>query len=114
MEDDNVNMFEALYEKVIDYAKTTFELNKLKAIEKTTYVVSSFIPHTIVFVLISFFVLSLNLGFAFWIGDALGKIAYGFFIVAGFYCITGVIIHFFFHERLKRFFGNYFLKLLFK
>lgn len=112
--EDNVNMFEALYEKAIDYAKTTFELNKLKAIEKTADVVSSFIPHTIVFVIISFFVLSLNFGLAFWIGDVLGNVAFGFFIVAGFYCLAGVITHFFFHERLKRYFGNYFLKLLFK
>lgn len=111
---DNVNMFEALYEKAVDYAKTSFELNKLKAIEKTADVVSSFIPHTVVFVLISFFVLSLNLGMAYWIGDMLGKAAYGFFIVAGFYCIAGLITHFIFHERLKRFFGNYFIKLLFK
>jgi hypothetical protein len=112
--EDNVNIFEALYERAVDYVKTSFELNKLKAIEKTTDVVSSFIPHTIVFVLISFFVLSLNLGLAFWLGDILDNVAYGFFIVAGFYCITGIIIHFFFHERLKRFFGNYVLKLLFK
>jgi len=111
---DNVNMFEALYEKAVDYAKTSFELNKLKAIEKTADVVSSFIPHTVVFVLISFFVLSLNLGMAYWIGDMLDNVAYGFFIVAGFYCIAGLVTHFIFHERLKRFFGNYFLKLLFK
>ncbi len=112
--EDNVNMFEALYERAVDYGKTSFELNKLKAIEKSADVVSSLIPHIIVFVLISFFVLSLNLGLAFWIGDVLGKVAYGFFIVAGFYCILGLITHFFFHEKLKRYFGNYVIKLLFK
>ena len=112
--EEQVNMFEALYEKAVDYGKTSFALNKLKAIEKTADVVSSFIPHTLVFVLISFFVLSLNLGLAFWIGDLLGTLAYGFFIVAGFYCLIGLITHFIFHDKIKRFFGNYFLKLLFK
>lgn len=112
--EDNVNMFEALYEKAVDYGKTSFELNKLKAIEKTADLISSFIPHFVVFVLVSFFVLSLNFGLAFWIGDALGKVAYGFFIVAGFYCIAGAITHFFFHEKIKRLFGNYVLELLFK
>jgi hypothetical protein len=112
--EDNVNMFEARYEKVVDYGKTSYELTKLKAIEKTADVVSSFIPHSIVFVLISFFVLSLNLGLAFWIGELLDKVAYGFFIVAGFYFIAGLITHYFFHDRLKRIFGNYVIKLLFK
>ncbi len=109
-----VNMFEALYERAIDYGQTSFELNKLKAIEKTADIVSSFIPHTIVLIILAFFILSLNIGMAFLIGDMLDKTAYGFFIVAGFYCITGVITHFFFHERLKRFFGDYVIKLLFK
>jgi hypothetical protein len=112
--EDNVNMFEALYERAVDYGKTSYELARLKAIEKTTDVVSSFIPHSIVFVLFAFFILSFNIGMALLIGDILGNAVYGFFIVAGFYCIVGSITHFFFHERLKRFFGNYVLKLLFK
>jgi len=112
--EDNMNTFEALYERAVDYAQTSYELTKLKAVEKTAEVVSSFIPHSIVFVLVSFFMLSLNFGLAFWIGEILDKVAYGFFIVAGFYGIAGVITHFFFHEKLKRIFGNYVIKLLFK
>ncbi len=112
--DEKVNMFEALFERAVDYGKTSLELTKLKTIEKTTDAVSSFIPLTMVFVVFTFFILFLTIGMAFVMGDIMGNVAYGFFIVAGFYCIIGLVTHFFFHERLKRFFGNYVLKLLFK
>jgi hypothetical protein len=112
--DEHVNMFEALYERAVDYAQTTLELNKLRAIEKTADVVSSFIPHTIVFIVIVFFILFLSIGMAILTGDLLGKTAYGFLIVAGFYGITAFIIRFLFLEKLKRFFGDYIIKMSLK
>lgn len=110
--EENVNMFEALYDRAVDYGKTSIELTKLKTIEKTTDVVSSIIPHSIVFVVFAFFILSLTMGMAFLIGEILDNVAYGFFIVAGFYCIVALILYFFFHARLKKFFGNTILKLM--
>ena len=103
-------MFESLLERASDYGKTSYELVKLKAVDKTSDVVSSFIPHSVVFVLIASFMLFLNLGIAFWLGDLLGKLFYGFFVVAAFYVITGIVIHFFMHKWLKRLVSDYFIK----
>ncbi len=112
--EDNTNLLDSLLESAGEYGKTSLELVKLKTIYKTTDVVSTFIPHTIVFVLIASFMLFLNLGLAFWLGEILGKIFYGFFVVSGFYIITGIIIHFLMHKWFKRLTGDYFIKHVLK
>jgi hypothetical protein len=99
---DNVKQIESLLEKATDFGKTSLEIIRLKAIDKTSDIISSFIPHSIVFILIASFLVFLNLGIAFWLGEVLGKIYYGFFIVTIFYAIAGIFVHFFLHSRLKK------------
>lgn len=112
--EDNTKFLESLLEKATEYGKTSFELVKLKALDKTMDIVSSLIPHSVVFVLIASFLIFLNLGLALWLGEILGKIFYGFFVVAGFYVIIAIIIHFFMHKRIKRLVGNYFIRRVLK
>jgi len=112
--EDNTKFLESLLEKATEYGKTSFELVKLKALDKTMDIVSSLIPHSVVFVLIASFLIFLNLGLALWLGEVLGKIFYGFFVVAGFYVIIAIIIHFFMHKRIKRLVGNYFIRRVLK
>jgi len=108
--DDSTKLIESLLERVVEYGKTSYELEKLKALDKTSDIASSFIPHSIVFVLIASFLLFFNLGLALWLGEILGKTCYGFFVVAAFYGITGIVLHFFFHKRLKNLVCNYIIK----
>jgi len=112
--EDNAKLIESLLEKATDYGKTTFELVKLKALDKTSDVVSSLVPHGIVFILITTFLVFVNIGLAVWLGDILGKIYYGFFVVAAFYGLTGFIIHFFMHERIKKMVRDNFIKQMLK
>ena len=112
--EENTKLLESLLERATEYGKTSFELVKLKTIDKTTDVVSSMVPHSIVFVLIATFMLFLNLGVALWLGDVLGKTFYGFLVVAGFYILAGMVIHFFLHKRIKKVVGNYFIKRMLK
>jgi fatty acid desaturase len=112
--EDHTKLIESLFERATDYGKTSIELVKLQAVDKTSDVVSSFVPHSVVFVLIASFLLFLNLGIAFWLGEILGKIFYGFFVVAGFYIVAGMIIHFFMHKWIKKLVRNYIVKLLLK
>jgi len=112
--EDNAKLIESLLEKTVEYGKTSLELAKLKALDKTADVVSSFIPHTVVFVFIASFLLLFNLGLAIWLGEILGKIYYGFFVVAGFYGIISIVLHFFFHKRFKKILSNYFIKQVLK
>jgi fatty acid desaturase len=112
--EDNAKLLESLLEKANDYGKTSYELVKLKALDKSSEIVSSLVPHSLVFILIASFMLFLNLGLALWLGEILGKLFYGFFVVAAFYVISGLVIHFFMHNWLKRLAGNYFIKSVLK
>jgi hypothetical protein len=112
--ESNAKLIEALLEKVSDYGVTSFELVKLKALDKTSDAVSSFVPHLFVFIVIAVFVLFINLGIAFWLGDILGKIYFGFLVVSGFYAIIGLILHFFMHQWLKKVVWNYIIKIVLK
>src|SRR4030042_5028123 len=108
--EDKAKLIESLLERAVEYGKTSFELVKLKALDKTSEVVSTVIPHTIVYVLIASFMLFFNLGLAFWLGEILGKICFGFFVVAAFYGITAIVLHFFMHKWLKKIISNSFIK----
>jgi len=114
MEDDNAKLIESLLERAADYGKTTFELVRLKALDKTSDVISSFIPHSFVFVLIALFMFFFNLGLSFWLGEILGKTFYGFFVVAAFYGIIGIVVHLFMHKWLKKLVCNYIIKHVLK
>ena len=112
--EDNSKSIESLLEKVADYSKTSYELAKLKTLDKTSEVASSLVPHSIVFVLFASFMLFANFGLAFWLGEMLGNTYYGLFVVAGFYVISGLVLHFFFHKRIKNLVWNYIIKQMLK
>jgi len=106
----NSNIIESLLERATEYGKTSYELAKLKALDKTSDIASTVIPHAIAIVLIATFMLFLSLGFAFWFGEILGKIYFGFYVVAAFYGIIGILIYFFMHKWLKKLVRNYIIK----
>jgi hypothetical protein len=112
--EENSNLFESLVEKATDYGQTSYELVKLKAIDKTSDVVSTVIPYSFVFVTFASFMLFFNLGLAFWLGEILGKIFYGFFIVAAFYLLVMAIVYLFMYKWLKKIISNFIIKQLLK
>ena len=101
--ENNAKQLEVLLERAEDYGKTSLDLIKLKALDKTSEIVSSFIPYSVVFVLIASFMIFLNLGLAFWLGKILGETYYGFFVIAGFYIFTGIVFRVFIQKKLKKF-----------
>jgi fatty acid desaturase len=112
--EDKADLIETLFDRATEYGKTSIELVKLKALDKTADIVSSFVPLSVVILLVASFLLFLNLGLALWLGEILGKPFYGFFVVAAFYVITGIVIHFFMHRWIKKLAGNYFIKHVLK
>lgn len=94
-----------------DYAGKRFDLLKMEATEKG--VLSAGIVTVIVFIAIFliFFLILLNIGIAFMIGDALDSIAYGFLIVAGFYLLL-VILLAVLMKPIKNMIANKLLKML--
>ncbi len=112
--EENKNIIESLLERAADYGNTSYELIKLHVVDKTSNGISSFMPQTVVVATIVTVILFLNLGGALWLGELLGKLYYGFFIVAGFYGILAIIIHFFLHKWLKRMFYDYIIRQMLK
>jgi hypothetical protein len=87
------NILSALLEKAVDYVETNIELAKLKAIDKFSEVTSSVIAIFAVIMFCLIVIILLNIGIALWIGDLLGKVYYGFFVVGAFYIIAGFIFY---------------------
>lgn len=104
------SLIESLFEKVEAYGKTTYELSKLKLLKTTIIVVPSLISRLVVILIITLFTLVFNLGIALLLGELLGKLYYGFFIVAAFYLIAGIILHFFLHHWIKKPISNLIIK----
>jgi len=96
-----INMAEA-------YGKTSFELLKLKAIDKTAATTSALFSRLLFVIILSFFVFILNIAVALWLGDLLGKYYYGFLIISAFYALLGIII-FFMHPVIKARVNNWFI-----
>lgn len=90
---DKDGVIEALFERAKDYAETRGDLLKLKAIKKTAEFGSSVISNFIVGALFSIFLLMLNIGLGFWMGELLGSTYFGFFAMAGFYLIVGLFVY---------------------
>jgi hypothetical protein len=96
------SIIETLFEKAEAYSKTSFELGKLKSVETTSTVVTYLVSRLSVIIMVSLFALVLNIGIALWLGEMLGAYYFGFFIVAGFYLIAGIVLHFFLHSWIKK------------
>ena len=98
---DNATPIEMLFEKAEDYSKTTIELLKLKAVDKSADVVSSLAAQLAIFIVAALFTLIINIGIALWIGELLGKSYFGFFIVAGFYALVAIMLYTFRNQWIK-------------
>jgi len=97
---------EALYEKARDYTNTTIEIAKLKAIEKTSDIISSLVPRLIVLCLLIMFVIVFNIAVSLWLGALMGQAYYGFLVVSAFYILSAAIVHFMISDSIRRNIGN--------
>ncbi len=100
--DTSASLLESLFEKAETFGKTTYRLSKLKSVETTISVATSLLSRLVVFLVFSLFILVLNIGIALWLGQLLGKSYFGFFIVAAFYLLVGILLHFFLHKWIKK------------
>ena len=112
--DDNVKLIETLLENTLRYGLVEVELIKLKTLNKTSDVISSLIPLVIVLIILILFLLFFSFGLAFWLGEILENNFYGFFVIAAFYALIALVMHFFMHQWIKKKIGNYLVKQMFK
>jgi hypothetical protein len=111
MEDNSVR-FEDLFKRLENYTNTNIELLKLKTIDKTAEIVSFSLSRLILTIAFSLFFLVFSSGVALWLGELLGKVYYGIFIVSGFYGIVAIIL-FVSREKIKQNIANSIIKKAF-
>lgn len=85
---------ETFVEHAKDYAELRLELMKLEASAKVSNVVSGIASAVVIGLLALFVLLFASVGVAWWIGQANDNPSLGFFIVAGFYLVLGVVVYF--------------------
>ncbi|MGZ3882644.1 MAG: hypothetical protein ACXVPQ_01815 [Bacteroidia bacterium] len=93
--EDETPLISALFEKAERYTRTSAELFKLKAIDKSAEMLSALAAKLVVLIAGVLFFLIFNIGVALWIGRRLGESYYGFFSVAGFYGLAGIVLYLF-------------------
>jgi len=104
--EEKINEIEDLFHHAVDYSKTSFEIIKLKALDKGADVASSVIVRVIYLVIAAIGFIVLSVSISYWLGDILGKIYFGFLIVAGFWFVAGIFIYLFFNKRIKKLLRN--------
>jgi hypothetical protein len=104
--DEKDNILTSLLDSVEEYSKTNIELIKLKGLDKASDIAAAAISRITAIIAYFTFLLMASLGVAFWLGAVLGRIWYGFFVVAAFYGLLGLLAYFFLHKGLKRVFAD--------
>lgn len=99
--ENKATTIEMLFEKAEDYTRTTVDLVKLTAVDKTADVMSSLLSRLAVSIVFVMFVLLVNIGLSFWIGELLGKTYLGFFAVSIFYLVISIVLNIFKDEWIK-------------
>lgn len=102
-----------LFRQLGDYIEVNIDLLKLKAADKISRVITSIMTFFVGLLVFSLAFFVFNIGVAFWIGEILGKIYYGFFVVAGFYTILGLIFYLLRHKLFRVPLSNKIIKNLF-
>jgi hypothetical protein len=104
--DGKENLFSTLLDSVEEYGRTSYKLFTLKTLDKASDLASAVISRITAVIACMTFLFMASLGVAFWLGDVMGRIWYGFFAVAAFYGLVGLVVYFFMHKGLKRIFAN--------
>lgn len=92
---------EVLFVKAEDYSKTSLELFRLGAIDKSAEILSSLVTTIVIWLVAIMAILTVNIGIALWLGTLLGKTYYGFFVVATFYLLVCLLTIAFKNQWIK-------------
>ena len=98
---------EKLIEKADIYARTTLDIYKYNTIYKSTDIFSSLVVKialSVVFIIFSFMI---PIALALWIGEELGKVYYGFLVIAAAYLLLGLLIFVFRKAMIKNPVSNF-------
>ncbi len=101
---------EVLFEKTVEYGRTTIELAKLKATDRISDAAASIIAKIVAGAVLFLFILFGSIGAALWLGDVFGKVYLGFLAVAAFYGVSAILVHLFLTRWIKKLICNYIIR----
>lgn len=91
MEEPN-KIIEPLLKSGAEFGKTYLELIRLKTVRQVSDLSATLLTQSILVLIATISIVSLNIAIALWIGDMLGKNYWGFLVVAGFYGSVVIIL----------------------
>lgn len=112
--ENNATTIEMLFEKAEDYTRTTVELVKVNAVDKTADVMSSLLSRLTVSIVFVMFAFLANIGLSLWIGELLGKVYFGFFMVSIGYFLISLVLYKFKDQWLKMPISNFIIVKMLK
>lgn len=112
--EEQSNDIDTLLSDAGDFVETKATLWRLKAIESLADVSGELVSGLAMIVIASITALIFSIGFAYLIGDWLGKPFYGFFIIGGLYGIIALIIYARRGQWLKDPFSNMLIRKILK
>lgn len=99
--EEKATLIGSLFEKTEDYAKSSIDLLKLKALDRSTNALSSVASICIILIATMCIIMMVNIGAALWISKLMNSSYSGFFIVALFYAVLSVVLYIFREQIIK-------------
>ena len=93
---------EELMKSVEEYGKTSFDLLRLQAAQKGSVIMSNMLVGVSILIPALMCIMALNIAAAFWLGELLGKVYFGFLVVAGFYFVVGLFLFLTRHHLIEK------------
>ncbi|WP_046744347.1 hypothetical protein [Kordia zhangzhouensis] len=103
---------ESIYKKAKAYTETSIALYKLNAVDKAADVASSLVSWLVFGSIGVLFLLFVNIGISFYIGQLLGATYLGFLIVSLFYLIVGICVYIFNKDLITKPITNFVISKL--
>ncbi|MDB5121426.1 MAG: hypothetical protein JWN56_2644 [Sphingobacteriales bacterium] len=92
-EHEEENDEQSLIDKIKEYVNLRIELAKLSAVEKGSKLFATIVTDSIIGLLLVLTFVFASFGLCFYLSEVIGNTYVGFFIVAGFYLLIGLIIY---------------------
>ncbi len=99
--ENSTTTIEKLIKKSEIYAKTTLELCKYEAVYKSADIFSNLAVKMALTLVVVLFLLLVNVGLALCVGQYLGEVYYGFFVIAFVYLFLALLLYIFREEWVK-------------
>ncbi len=100
-EESNHGNLERLFENISGYIDSKIDGLRLRAVLKTSDLVSSLISRLVVICFLLMFFIMLSFAGALWLGEILGKTSLGFLCMAGLYVVAIILISIFRRTFIK-------------